>query len=846
MTPESSTADRIDRERQRLEALARLQILDTPPEAMFDEITRVAALALGAQHSAVTLIDDRRAWFKSHHAFPAGEVERDDSFCRLTLGSRDLLVIPDLAGDDRFVDHPMVCGELGLRFYAGAPLVSADGHHLGALCVLDTRRRAGLSLGERQILRGLAATVVELIEARRLRTVGAIASQVVESAPNAVICTDHDGTILFANTRAASMFGIALDALLGAAVARFIPGWDEATRAAAENGGRLAGQPLEARRASGEGVPVELTLGRCGFGAPSGYAVIVSDDRARRALERENEAAQAFLEAVIEHLPAMLFVKDAATGRYLLTNRAGEQLSGRPREELIGRTARELYPWLGDHYEAQDRAALANPDEAQRFENDFIRCDGTRVSLRTTRMVLDGPDRPRQYILGLSEDVTEVRRAEAEVLKLAHFDSLTGLVNRHSYVDRLNDLVAAGTSFALLAVDLDRFKSVNDQFGHVVGDLVLAQVGERLQGLVTATDLVARVGGDEFVILLIEDDPAARARGVAEATVAALAQPFVTAMGTAFLGASVGIVLAPSHAATTAELRHCGDLALYRAKATPHASICLYHPAMEAAARDRRALEIDLRDALARGEITLHYQPVLKVDTGEIVTVEALARWTHPTRGPVRPDVFIAIAEESGLIVPLGAALLRQACRDAMGWPDRISVAVNLSPIQFHAGDVYTTVMDALAVTGLPPHRLKLEITEGVLIRDVERTFVELERLRAQGIKILMDDFGTGYSSLSYFERFPFDKVKIDQSFVRGLDSTRAAGAIIKAIVGLGEALGISIVAEGVETCAQRDALVLAGCTHLQGYLFSRPVSAERIAALTGPGGPRDLRAIAA
>ncbi|MBB3695060.1 putative signal transduction protein with EAL and GGDEF domain [Sphingomonas sp. BK580] len=345
-------------------------------------------------------------------------------------------------------------------------------------------------------------------------------------------------------------------------------------------------------------------------------------------------------------------------------------------------------------------------------------------------------------------------------------------------------------------------------------------------------------------MLVVGDSPAARARAVAEAVIAAMAQPFPAPMGTAHVGASVGIVLAPTHATSTSELRHCGDVALYQAKSSGRGTICFYHPSMDAAARDRRALELDLRAAMERGEITLLYQPVLRVDTGAMASAEALARWTHPTRGPIRPDLFIAIAEESGLIVPLGRMLLRQACIDAATWPEHLGVAVNLSPVQFHAGDVYDTVIAALADSGLPPHRLKLEVTENVVMHDVERTFVELERLRAAGIKILMDDFGTGYSSLSYFERFPFDKVKIDQSFVRGLDTSRAAGAIIKAIVGLGEALGMAIVAEGVETCAQRDALVLAGCTHLQGYLFSRPVSSASIAAL-GAAGP-DARALAA
>ncbi|MBB3347776.1 EAL domain-containing protein [Sphingomonas sp. BK069] len=833
------------RERERLGALARLRTLDTLAEPIFERVTRVAALVMGVPYSAVTLLDQHHARFTSHFGLPSCELPRDDSLCAHTLASTELMEVLDLAGDPRFVDHPMVAEHPGLRFYAGAPLVTSDGHHLGSLNVLDSRRRARLSLTEREALIALAQITVELIETRLARSAGEIARQMVESAPVAVLYADITGKIIYANALTAAMLGTHPLELIGRSAESLLPHWHQEVATLAQDTGASTHHASEARHAAGWTIPVELTLSSCKLGEQiGGFGIVMRDESAQRALERENAEAHAFLDTIIDHLPAMLFVKDSATGRYLLTNRAGEELMGRPREEMIGRTARELYPACGSAYEEQDRAALASPSSEQRFDNEFTRSDGRRVSLRTTRIVLDGPDRPAQYLLGLSEDVTEVRRAEAEILRLAHFDSLTGLVNRHSYVDRLNELMASGTELALLAIDLDRFKSVNDQFGHVTGDLVLAAVGERLQGLIEPTDLVARAGGDEFIVLVIGDAPAARARAVAEGVIAAMAQPFPTAMGTAHLGASVGIVLAPTHAATTSELRHCGDVALYQAKSSGRGTICFYHPSLDEAARDRRALELDLRAAMERGEITLVYQPVLRVDTGAMASAEALARWTHPTRGPIRPDLFIAIAEESGLIVPLGRMLLRQACIDAATWPDHLAVAVNLSPVQFHAGDVYDTVIAALADSGLPPHRLKLEVTENVVMHDVERTFVELERLRAAGIKILMDDFGTGYSSLSYFERFPFDKVKIDQSFVRGLDTSRAAGAIIKAIVGLGEALGMAIVAEGVETCAQRDALVLAGCTHLQGYLFSRPVSSASIAAL-GAAGPH-ARALAA
>ena len=247
-------------------------------------------------------------------------------------------------------------------------------------------------------------------------------------------------------------------------------------------------------------------------------------------------------------------------------------------------------------------------------------------------------------------------------------------------------------------------------------------------------------------------------------------------------------------------------------------------------------VERDLRVAIEREEITLAYQPVLEAATGRITSVEALARWTHAERGPIRPDLFIPIAEDCGLIERLGAQVLRRACLDAAGWPGEVRVAVNLSPLQFRSGELYGTVVEALSASDLSPGRLQLEVTESLVIQDVERTFAELERLRALGIQILMDDFGTGYSSLSYFERFPFDKIKIDQSFIRGLDGARAAGAIIRAIVGLGDALGMGIVAEGVETERQMAALVAAGCTHLQGFLFSRPVPAGEIGALLAAG----------
>ncbi|RYY12238.1 MAG: EAL domain-containing protein, partial [Alphaproteobacteria bacterium] len=388
---------------------------------------------------------------------------------------------------------------------------------------------------------------------------------------------------------------------------------------------------------------------------------------------------------------------------------------------------------------------------------------------------------------------------------------------------------AAQAPFALISIDLDRFKAVNDQFGHLAGDAVLAQIGDRLRAVTTATTTLARVGGDEFAMIVPGPAPAERARTLATAIVGTLAAPIVTRWATVQLGSSIGIALAPDDAATTEELRQNADLALYRAKQQGRGIVCFFSPEMDRATQDRRELERDLRTALDSREITLAYQPVLSASTGQITSVEALARWHHPARGPIPPDLFISIAEESGLIAQLGKRILCIACEEAMAWPEHIRIAVNISPMQIHAGDLSDVVRHVLTQTGLPPHRLQLEVTEGLFLRDVDHTFRELEQLRTLGIQILMDDFGVGYSSLSYFERFRFDKVKIDQSFVRQMLTSQASSAIVQAVIGLGTKLGMGVVAEGVETPEQMDALVEAGCTHLQGYLFSRPISSAEI-----------------
>ncbi|MDN4633634.1 EAL domain-containing protein [Sphingomonas sp. PsM26] len=823
-------------ETDRLAALWSMAILDTPAQRDFDEVTRLAALALGCESAAVSLVDDRRAWFKSRICIPAAEAPREHAFCTLALEAAEPIVILDTHSDVRCDGNPLTVGPDGYRFYAGAPIITSDGHCLGTLCVLDRKAREDVPPEQLRALADLAGIVVGLIEARRYRQIGEIATQVVDVTSDAILCVDAKGTITFWNRAAESMFGYPSSQAVGQTLDIILPSAHAAAhhggfgRAAAGGKTTLIGKSVEltAKRVDSSEFPIELSLARWGS-VETGYnfAGIIRDASARRMLEREREQAKAFLDTVVDHLPAMLFVKDAATKQYLLVNKAGEELTGRSRSDMVGRTDRELFA-QGAGYEQRDEAALAARG-IHLFESEFKRPNGETVALRTKRIVVDGPNREREYIVGMSEDVTETRHAQAQVRRLAHYDSLTGLRNRGSFVEDVEKLIATRSTVALISIDLDRFKAVNDQFGHLAGDAVLAQIGDRLRAVATPTTVLARVGGDEFAVILTGPAPAEQARALASTIVNALAFPIATRWGTVQLGSSIGIALAPDDAATTEELRQHADLALYRAKQQGRGIICFFSAEMDKATQDRRELERDLRTALDGDEITLAYQPVLSAGTGQITSVEALARWDHPVRGPIPPDLFISIAEESGLIAQLGTRILCVACEEACGWPEHIKIAVNISPMQIHAGDLSEVVRHVLTTTRLSSHRLQLEVTEGLFLRDVDHTFRELEQLRALGIQILMDDFGVGYSSLSYFERFRFDKVKIDQSFVRQMLTSRASAAIIQSVVGLGTTLGMGVVAEGVETPKQMAALVDAGCTHLQGYLFSKPLGRAEI-----------------
>jgi diguanylate cyclase (GGDEF)-like protein/PAS domain S-box-containing protein len=556
--------------------------------------------------------------------------------------------------------------------------------------------------------------------------------------------------------------------------------------------------------------------------------------------ERETGAAEIgrarkFLDTVIQNIPAVVTVKDIDSEKYVLANRSAEGLFGIPRDDIIGKRPHDvLTQGAADQLRARDLEVVESGGLAIVDEQD-VRGEDTRV-FNTKKLLIPGEAGEPRYLLTLSEDITQRKQAEAQIAFLARHDPLTQLSNRAAFSEHLATALArarsSGENFAILCVDLDRFKEVNDIFGHPVGDALLQAVSERLQAAAQGAS-VARFGGDEFTLISTGESQTGEA--LADRLHAAFVADFDVDGQQLRIGLSIGIAIYPTDGADEATLIANADAALYRAKAEGRGKTSFFDIAMDTRLHERRALQLELRSALPRGEFSLVYQPQSQMN-GEMVGMEALVRWKNPIRGTVSPGVFIPLAEESGLIIPIGEWILREACREAASWPRPLSIAVNISPIQFRHGDLPRLVLAVLLETGLAASRLELEITEGVLVEDFSRAVAILGRLKALGVRIAMDDFGTGYSSLSYLQAFPFDRIKIDQSFISNVGTNPQSAAIVRAVIGLARGLQLPVLAEGVETEEQLAFLSNEACDEVQGYFVGRPFPIDHYAEMIGRG----------
>ena len=442
-----------------------------------------------------------------------------------------------------------------------------------------------------------------------------------------------------------------------------------------------------------------------------------------------------------------------------------------------------------------------------------------------------------QYLLTVLDDVTERRHSQQRISYLAHNDSLTGLPNRTSFIEHLDATLDSasnnGEHFAVLCLDLDHFKEANDVYGHLVGDGLLREAASRLQ-MAAGETFLARIGGDEFILVFKSNALPAAAEKLGNKLLATFKNDFEIDGHRIQVGLSIGVAIYPTDGVNAKTLISNADAALYQAKAEVRGSLRFFEEKLGVRLRERRDFQSDLRTAVDRGDIFLHYQPQNTITSNEVIGFEALARWQCRKRGMVSPDTFIPIAEESSLIIPLGEWILREACREAASWPKPLKISVNISPIQFHHGDLFSLVHSILLETGLTPSRLELEVTEGVLIGDFSRAVSILRKLKSLGVQIAMDDFGSGYSSLSYLHAFPFERIKIDRTFIGDLEYNHHSMAIVRAIITLGHSLNIPVLAEGVETEAQRSFLAQENCDEVQGYLTGRPFPIEAYAQLIG------------
>lgn len=703
-------------ETQRLAALAEYVVVDTPPEPEFDHIAELAADLFDVPIALISYVEKDRQFYKARVGFDACDSSRDVSFCAHVLVCDDVMVVPDARADPRFKNNPYVIGEPFIRFFAGAPLITAEGHRIGCICVTDPELRPPLSEHEKGILKRLATLSMDQLERRRVAILKQAFLRLAAATSDAIVCSNEDGLITFWNTAAEGMFGYLAN--------------------------EVRGQPLE---------------------------VIIPEFRA--TIKAEREAA----------------------------HWAPERSSlGRAIEITGARKDKTLFP-------AELSLTFWNDGEGRQFG-------------------------------AIIRDVSERHRAQEHLRYLTHFDRLTALPNRVRFIEVIEDELRGAAVFCVLKVGLDKFKLINSSIGMAGGDLVLRAAAELVVRTAGPDAFVARIGADEFGVLLRGKD-SHRAKCVGDEILTAMIEPFHVHGSTSYLGASIGIVSSsgPAHFEDAGAVLKSGLLALLHAKKQGGRRLELFRPQLGQQAEERRQLEDELRLAFARREFELYFQPQVRVGTKDIVGAEALLRWNHPERGLLLPSAFLATLESSEIAVDVGVWVVNAACAFAVELVlsgHMIRMGVNLFGAQLRAENLDIMVGTALSTHRLPANLLELEITETTMLGLDDGVIESLRKLRKRGVSIAFDDYGTGYASLSLLKRYPLTRLKIDVEFVQGLLTDPDDAAIVRAVLALGRSMGFHVIAEGVETPQQLAKLIDFGCEEVQGHLFGKPMPAAEFLLL--------------
>lgn len=882
--------NRIDgvEEQTRLAVLAGYDILDTDAEIQFDSLASLVASICKTPMAIITLLDERRQWFKSKVGLDIDETPREIAFCDHAIRQKNLFVVPDTHLDPRFANNPLVLGPPHVRFYAGAPLLTRDGLALGTLAVLDRKPRT-LDDVQRETLRVLSAEVVAQIELRknlialeeavrerelseeRLRAAyrelearvaertealhranvslqaevarraeeASQSQSIIDSLPGIFYVFDDTGRFLRWNRNFETITGFRHEEVARAKPTDFFGDALEKSliTESIDKVMRQGSMTVEADLCtrSGRRIPYYFTGRKIeldGHMCLSGMGVDITERRrAEETLRLRDRAIQASINAVI--------ITDL-DGNIEYVNPAFERISGYSAGEAVGRNCRFLQ---NDDREQPGlvtiRKAIREREEGGGLLRNYRKTGELFWNDVHIAPVRD-PDGRVTHFVGVLNDITEIKRYEHELEQQAKFDPLTALANRSVLMDRIQQAIVSaqrhGEFVAVGFMDLDNFKFINDSLGHGIGDELLKRVADRLVGCLREQDTIARYGGDEFAFVLAGQKDEKSIAMLMERILKTIDRPFAVDGHKFFVSCSIGLSFFPRDGEDVDTLLRNADTAMYRAKERGRNNFQFYTAAMNKRVTERLSLESRLRQALANEEFSLHYQPKVSLHSGRVVGMEALLRWSCPDNATVSPSTFIPLAEETGLIVPLGEWALQTACATAKAFQEaglpRLNIAVNISARQFERETLVSMIRHALQSTRLDAECLELELTESVVMQSPDETIKVLRDLKDMGLRLAIDDFGTGYSSLSYLQRLPVDQLKIDQSFVRDIGADPNDAIIARAVISLGHSLGMSVVAEGVSSQEQLAFLRENNCDEMQGYLFSKPLDAGQLTAL--------------